>query len=73
LASDAGISSAPEPVVTTSTVAEASSDTEVAAEPAAVDTPRPPKRRIATAPPAPNPGYQRTETPDGKVYYRKIN
>lgn len=73
LAGNAGISSAPEPVVTTSTVAEASSDTEVAAEPTIVDTPRPPKRRIATAPPAPNPGYQRTETPDGKVYYRKIN
>ncbi|MER9139841.1 hypothetical protein NKI20_26950 [Mesorhizobium sp. M0830] len=71
-AGDAGISSA-EPGVTTSTVAEASSDTEVAAEPTDVDTPRPPKRRIATAPPAPNPAYQRTETPDGKVYYRKIN
>jgi hypothetical protein len=71
LAGDAA--SAAEPVVTTSTVAEASSNTEVAAEPTDVDTPRPPKRRIATAPPAPNPAYQRTETPDGKVYYRKIN
>lgn len=73
LASDAGVSGAPEPVVTTSTVAEASPDTEVAAEPTIIDTPRPPKRRVAAAPPAPNPGYQRTETPDGKVYYRKIN
>lgn len=73
LAGDAGVSSAPEPVVTTSTVAEASPDTEVAAEPTIIDTPRPPKRRVAAVPPAPNPGYQRTETPDGKVYYRKIN
>ena len=73
LAGDAGVSSAPEPVVTTSTVAEASPDTEVAAEPAIADTPRPPKRRVAAAPPAPNPSYQRTQTPDGKVYYRKIN
>jgi len=73
LAGDAGLSSAPEPVVTTSTVAEASPDTEVAAEPAIADTPRPPKRRVAAAPPAPNPSYQRTQTPDGKVYYRKIN
>ncbi|QKC85747.1 hypothetical protein [Mesorhizobium sp. NZP2077] len=73
LAGDAGVSSAPEPVVTTSTVAEASPDTEVAAEPPIIDTPRPPKRRVAAAPPAPNPGYQRTQTPDGKVYYRKIN
>ncbi|MBW8909854.1 MAG: hypothetical protein JF620_12695, partial [Mesorhizobium sp.] len=64
VAGDAGISSEPEPAAAASTVAEASSDIEVAAEPAAVDTPRPPKRRIATAPPAPNPGYQRTETPD---------
>ena len=73
LAGDAGLSSAPEPVVTTSTVAEASPDTEVAAEPAIADTPRPPKRRVAAAPPGPNPSYQRTQTPDGKVYYRKIN
>jgi hypothetical protein len=73
VASDAGMSSAPEPAAAASTVAQASSDIEVAAEPATVDTPRAPKRRIATAPPAPNPGYQRTETPDGKVYYRKIN
>jgi hypothetical protein len=73
LVGDAGIASAAEPVVTTSTVAEASSNTEVAAEPADVDTPRPPKRRISAAPPAPNPAYQRTETPEGKVYYRKIN
>lgn len=73
LAGEAGVSSAPEPVVTTSTVAEASPDTEVAAEPAIADTPRPPKRRVAAAPPAPNPSYQRTQTPDGKVYYRKIN
>ncbi|ANN57553.1 hypothetical protein A9174_12805 [Mesorhizobium loti NZP2037] len=64
---------AAEPVVVTSTVADASSDTSgVAAEPAAVETPRPIKRRSA-APPGPNPAYQRTETPDGKVYYRKIN
>ena len=64
---------AAEPVVVTSTVADASSDTsDVAAEPAAVETPRPIKRRSA-APPGPNPAYQRTETPDGKVYYRKIN
>jgi len=71
-ADGAGTSSVSEPVVTTSTVAEAS-NTEVAAEPTIVEAPRPPKRRVATAPPAPNPGYQRTETPDGKVYYRKIN
>ncbi|PBC19638.1 MULTISPECIES: hypothetical protein [unclassified Mesorhizobium] len=72
-ARDADVSGAPEPVVTTSAVAEASPDTEVAAEPAIADTPRPPKRRVAAAPPGPNPAYQRTETPDGKVYYRKIN
>ncbi|BAV50554.1 hypothetical protein MesoLj113a_69170 [Mesorhizobium sp. 113-1-2] len=69
----AGTSSVSEPVAATGTVMEASSSTEVAAEPTIVDTPRPPKRRVAAAPPAPNPGYQRTETPDGKVYYRKIN
>ena len=73
LAGDAGISGASEPVITTTTVAEASSNAEVAVEPSIADTPRPPKRRIATAPPAPNPAYQRTETPEGKVYYRKIN
>lgn len=62
-----------EPAITTSTMADASSDnSDVAAEPAAVETPRPLKRRSA-APPGPNPAYQRTETPDGKVYYRKIN
>ncbi|BAB52761.1 hypothetical protein [Mesorhizobium japonicum] len=69
---DSGISAA-EPVVVTSTVADASSgNSDVAAEPAAAETPRPIKRRSA-APPGPNPAYQRTETPDGKVYYRKIN
>ncbi|OBQ62605.1 hypothetical protein [Mesorhizobium erdmanii] len=67
-----GTSSVSEPVVAANNVAEASPSSVIAAEPI-VDTPRPPKRRIATAPPAPNPGYQRTETPDGKVYYRKIN
>ncbi|QKC92176.1 hypothetical protein EB230_30085 [Mesorhizobium sp. NZP2234] len=71
-ARDDGSAGAAEPaVVTTSTVADASSNN-IAAEPAAVDTPRPAKRK-STAPPAPNPSYQRTETPDGKVYYRKIN
>lgn len=65
-----GSTSAAEPVVTTSTVADASSNS--AAEPATVEAPRPPKRKIAAAP-APDPSYQRTETPDGKVYYRKIN
>ena len=73
LTDGAGTSSVSEPVVATNNIAEASSSSEVAAEPTVVDMPRPPKRRIATAPPAPNPGYQRTETPDGKVYYRKIN
>jgi hypothetical protein len=64
--------SAAEPVVVTSTVADASSgNSDVAAEPGA-ETPRPIKRKNA-APPGPNPAYQRTETPDGKVYYRKIN
>ena len=72
-ARDDSSTSTAEPVVVTSTVADASSDTsDVAAEPAAVETPRPIKRRSA-APPGPNPAYQRTETPDGKVYYRKIN
>ncbi|TSE07300.1 hypothetical protein C1D09_019300 [Mesorhizobium intechi] len=65
--------SAAEPVVVTSTLADASSgNSEVAAEPSAAETPRPLKRKNA-APPGPNPAYQRTETPDGKVYYRKIN
>lgn len=69
---DSGTGTA-EPAITTSTMADASSDnSDVAAEPAAVETPRPLKRRSA-APPGPNPAYQRTETPDGKVYYRKIN
>ncbi|MGX5831672.1 hypothetical protein [Mesorhizobium sp. 43Arga] len=73
LARDNSITSAAEPVVATSTVADASSgNSDVAAEPVAVETPRPIKRRSA-APPGPNPAYQRTETPDGKVYYRKIN
>ncbi|BCH04113.1 hypothetical protein EFV37_12805 [Mesorhizobium loti] len=72
-ARDDSSTSTAEPVVVTSTVADASSDnSDVAAEPAAVETPRPIKRRSA-APPGPNPAYQRTETPDGKVYYRKIN
>ena len=72
-ARDDSSTSSAEPVVVTSTVADASSDnSDVAAEPAAVETPRPIKRRSA-APPGPNPAYQRTETPDGKVYYRKIN
>lgn len=72
-ARDDSSTSAAEPVITTSTVADASADnSDVVAEPASVDTPRPLKRKNA-APPAPNPSYQRTETPDGKVYYRKIN
>ncbi|QND58633.1 hypothetical protein [Mesorhizobium huakuii] len=72
-ARDDSSTSTAEPVATTSTVADASSNnSDVAAEPAAVDTPRPLKRKSA-APPAPDPSYQRTETPDGKVYYRKIN
>lgn len=70
---DSGTGTAEPIVTTTSTVADASSDSsDVATESAAVETPRPLKRRSA-APPAPNPAYQRTETPDGKVYYRKIN
>lgn len=70
---DDSSTSAAEPVVVTSAVADASSgNNDVAAEPAAVETPRPIKRKSA-APPGPNPAYQRTETPDGKVYYRKIN
>lgn len=57
--------------VTTSTVAEAP---EALASEASVDeAPRPPKKRIASAPPPPNSNYQRIEQPDGKVYYRKIN
>ncbi len=71
---DAGIASAREPAITTSTVAEASPTSDAEAEPTVVETPRPPRKKIAaTAPPGPNPAYQRTETPDGKVYYRKIN
>ncbi|AZO01015.1 hypothetical protein EJ066_30150 [Mesorhizobium sp. M9A.F.Ca.ET.002.03.1.2] len=63
------------PVVTTSIMAEASTDlSEEATEPSVVDVPRPPKRRIAAAlPPAPNPSYQRIKQPDGKVHYKKIN
>ena len=72
-ARDDSSTSTAEPVVVTSTVADASSDnSDVAGEPAAVETPRPLKRRSA-APPGPNPAYQRTQTPDGKVYYRKID
>ncbi|MGX7876843.1 hypothetical protein ACVDG5_033015 [Mesorhizobium sp. ORM6] len=71
-ARDDSSTSTAEPVVT-STVADASSgNSDVTAEPAAVQTPRPIKRKSAS-PPAPDPSYQRTETPDGKVYYRKIN
>ncbi|ESZ44625.1 hypothetical protein ACYG9R_25965 [Mesorhizobium sp. RSR565B] len=69
-------SSAAEPSVdTTSSMAEAPAvlDGEDATEPSVVDTPRPPKRRIAAAAPAPSPDYQRIEQADGKVYYRKIN
>ncbi|MER9726057.1 MULTISPECIES: hypothetical protein [unclassified Mesorhizobium] len=76
LARDEVMSSAAEPSVdTTSSMAEAPAvlDGEDATEPSAVDTPRPPKRRIAAAAPAPSPDYQRIEQADGKVYYRKIN
>ncbi|ESY09833.1 hypothetical protein NKI46_26285 [Mesorhizobium sp. M0615] len=69
-------SSAAEPSVdTTSSMAEAPAvlDGEDATEPSVVDTPRPPKRRIAAAAPAPSSNYQRIEQADGKVYYRKIN
>ncbi|MER8645767.1 hypothetical protein [Mesorhizobium sp. M1252] len=69
-------SSAAEPSVdTTSSMAEAPAvlDGEDATEPSVVDTPRPPKRTIAAASPAPSPDYQRIEQADGKVYYRKIN
>ncbi|ESX77957.1 MULTISPECIES: hypothetical protein [unclassified Mesorhizobium] len=69
-------SSAAEPSIdTTSSMAEAPAvlDGEDATEPSVVDTPRPPKRRIAAAAPAPSSNYQRIEQADGKVYYRKIN
>ncbi|MER8564422.1 hypothetical protein NKH85_04135 [Mesorhizobium sp. M0924] len=69
-------SSPAEPSVdTTSSMAEAPAvlDGEDATEPSVVDTPRPPKRRIAAAAPAPSPDYQRIEQAEGKVYYRKIN
>ncbi|MER8677069.1 MULTISPECIES: hypothetical protein [unclassified Mesorhizobium] len=69
-------SSAAEPSVdTTSSMAEAPAvlDGEDATEPSVVDAPRPPKRKIAAAAPAPSPDYQRIEQADGKVYYRKIN
>ncbi|TGQ66103.1 hypothetical protein EN829_022580 [Mesorhizobium sp. M00.F.Ca.ET.186.01.1.1] len=72
VADDASMSSAPEPFVASSTVAEASADTEVATEPSVIETPQPPRRRISAAPPGPNPAYQRTVTPEGKVYYRKV-
>ncbi|MER8657453.1 hypothetical protein [Mesorhizobium sp. M0847] len=73
---DEVMSSAAEPSVdTTSSMAEAPAvlDSEDATEPSVVDTPRPPKRRIAAAAPAPSSNYQRIEHADGKVYYRKIN
>ncbi|ESW66485.1 hypothetical protein X773_30985 [Mesorhizobium sp. LSJC285A00] len=69
-------SSAAEPSVdTTSSMVEAPAvlDGEDATEPSVVDAPRPPKRKIAAAAPAPSPDYQRIEQADGKVYYRKIN
>ena len=70
------MSSAAEPsMVATSAVAEAPTviDGEDATDPSVVDAPRPPKRRIAAAAPAPSPDYQRIQQADGKVYYRKIN
>ncbi|MER9456910.1 hypothetical protein [Mesorhizobium sp. M0478] len=76
LARDEVMSSPTEPSVdTTGSMAEAPAvlDGEDANEPSVVDTPRPPKRRIAAAAPAPSPDYQRIEQADGKVYYRKIN
>ncbi|MER9319740.1 hypothetical protein NKI31_30355 [Mesorhizobium sp. M0659] len=76
LARDEVMSSAAEPSVdTTGSMAEAPAvlDGEDATEPSVVDTPRPPKRRIAAAAPAPSSNYQRIEQADGKVYYRKIN
>ncbi|MER9745419.1 MULTISPECIES: hypothetical protein [unclassified Mesorhizobium] len=76
LARDEVMSSPTEPsMVATGSMAEAPAvlDGEDATEPSVVDTPRPPKRRIAAAAPAPSPDYQRIEQADGKVYYRKIN
>jgi hypothetical protein len=75
--SDDDMSSMMEPfVVTTSAMAEASTDLdgEEATEPSVVEVPRPLKRKIAAArPPAPNASYQRIVQPDGKVHYKKIN
>ena len=76
VAGDEVMSSASEPsMVATSAVAEAPTviDGEDATDPSVVDAPRPPKRRIAAAAPAPSPDYQRIQQADGKVYYRKIN
>lgn len=76
VAGDEVMSSAAEPsMVATSAVAEAPTviDGEDATDPSVVDAPRPPKRRIAAAAPAPSPDYQRIQQADGKVYYRKIN
>ena len=76
VAGDEVMSSAAEPsMVATSAVAEAPAviDGEDATDPSVVDAPRPPKRRIAAAAPAPSPDYQRIQQADGKVYYRKIN
>ncbi|TIN49725.1 MAG: hypothetical protein E5Y32_00110 [Mesorhizobium sp.] len=74
LDSDDDMSSIAEPsVITTSTMAEAATDLEEAIEPSIVEAPRPPKKRIAAPPPAPNPSYQRIVQPDGKIHYKKIN
>jgi len=76
VAGDEVMSSAAEPsMVATGAVAEAPAviDGEDATDPSVVDAPRPPKRRIAAAAPAPSPDYQRIQQADGKVYYRKIN
>ncbi|TJW11884.1 MAG: hypothetical protein E5W82_17110 [Mesorhizobium sp.] len=71
---DDRISSAEEPsVVTTSTAAEAPAIVADESASEAVDMPRPPKRRVAAAAPAPSPSYQRIVQPDGKVHYKKIN
>ncbi|TIS89300.1 hypothetical protein [Mesorhizobium sp.] len=72
---DDRISSIAEPSVVTTTVAEAPAviEEEIATEPSVVDMPRPPKRRVAAATPAPSPSYQRIVQPDGKVHYKKIN
>ncbi|RWM73147.1 MAG: hypothetical protein EOR83_33910 [Mesorhizobium sp.] len=60
-------------MITTSTMAEAATDLEEATEPGIVEAPRLPKKRIAAAPPPPNPSYQRIVQPDGKVHYKKTN